>query len=297
MYKKVLLTLLGFTFTLGLWAQKPQRIGYIDMEYILQNVPDYQQANAQLDQKIQKWQSNIAAKQSEIDQMKLNLSNERALLTNDLIVEREEDIALKADDLRKMQNMYFGVDGELFRLRQQLVKPVQDQVYNAVQEIAENRQYDFILDKSSDLIMLYSNDKYDISDMVVKSITRSEKQKDMLEKQEKIAEKSGKGKELSEEAQARKDAIEEKRAEQQAEKEEAVEQRQAEQQNKKKELQDRIAAQKEERERQRQEQLKAIEDARQKKIQEREEMKRKLEEKRAADQKAREEKLNQPNDK
>lgn len=297
MYKKVLFTALGFAFTLGLFAQKPQRIAYIDMEYILQNVPDYQQAKAQLDQKVGKWQDNIADKQREIDQMKLNLSNEKALLTHDLILEREEDIAIKADELRKLQSKYFGVDGELFRLRQQLVKPVQDQVYNAVQELAENRQYDFVLDKSSDLIMLYSNDKYDISDMVVKSITRSEKQKEIVDKQQKANGNATQGKELSEEAQARKEAIEQQRAEQETEKQEAAEQRKTEQENKKKELQDRIEAQKAERAKQREEQLKAIEEARQKKIQEREEMKRKLEEKRAADQKAREEKLNQNNDK
>jgi len=279
MIKKVLFIAVGFMITLGNYAQKPQRIAYIDMEYILENIPDYQNNKAQIDQKVSKWQENVAEKQRELDLMKSNLSNEKALLTKDLIDERIEDIDVKAEDLRKLQNKYFGTTGDLFMLRQQTVKPIQDQVFNAIQEIAVNRQYDFVLDKSSDLIMLYSNDKYDISDMVIKSITRTEKQNDLKNKQNKANES---------------DDVEEKvLTEAQQEQKEILETKKAEQETKKEELQTKIETQKAARAKQREDQLKAIEEARQKKLLEREEAQKKLQEKKAAEQKAREEKLKQ----
>jgi hypothetical protein len=214
--------------------------------------------------------------------MKANLSNEKALLTKDLIEEREEDIRLKADDLRVLQNKYFGTNGDLFSLRQQLIKPVQDQVFNAIQEMAVNRGYDFILDKSSDLIMLYSNNKYDISDIVLKSITRTDKQNDLKELQDQKRQEGNVDEKVDEEI-----------SEAAQQKQEELDAKKAEQETKKQELQDKIEAQKAERAKQREEQLKAIEESRQKKIQEREAARKKLEEKKAADQKAREEKQNQ----
>ncbi len=279
MTKKVLFIAVGFMITLGHYAQKPQRIAYIDMEYILEKIPDYQNNKAQIDQKVSKWQENIAEKQRELDLMKSNLSNEKALLTKDLIEERIEDIDLKAEDLRKLQNKYFGTTGDLFMLRLQSVKPIQDQVFNAIQEIAVNRQYDFVLDKSSDLIMLYSNDKYDISDMVIKSITRTEKQKDLKDKQNKSIETNDQEEKVLTKAQE--------------EQKEILETKKAEQEIKKQELQTKIETQKAARAKQREDQLKAIEEARQKKLLEREEAQRISQEKKAAEQKAREEKLKQ----
>ncbi len=273
MTKKVLSFALGFILTLGLFAQKPQRIAYIDMEYILEHIPDYQNAVNQLNQKAEKWKLNLDQLQKEIDQMQLNLSNEKALLTKDLIDERELDISLKVDDLRKQQTKYFGTDGDFFILRQQLTKPVQDQVFNAIQEIATNRQYDFVLDKSSDLIMLYSNDKYDISDMIVKSITRTEKQKEMKEKIDV------------------KDPFDEKElTEEQIKRQEENEQKKAEQVTKKEEMLNKVEQQKADRAKLREEQIKASEEAKLKKLQEKEEAQKKLEEKKAAEKKAREDK-------
>lgn len=274
MTKKVLLIAIGFLMTLGQFAQKPQRIAYIDMEYILENIPDYQKALSQLNQKVVKWQENIADNQRAIDLLKASLANEKALLTKDMIEEKEEDIKIKSDDLRNLQNKYFGTSGDLFKLRQQLIKPVQDQVFNAIQEIATSRQYDFVLDKSSDLIMLYSNEKYDISDMIIKTITRTEKQranKEKIDVKDPFNEKV-----VSEEQQKRVEELEQKKSEQAAAKEE---------------MKTKIEQQKADREKQREEQLKAIEETRQKKIQEREDARKKLEEKKEADKKAREEKL------
>tara|TARA_R110001583_G_scaffold116166_1_gene266798 strand:+ start:67 stop:867 length:801 start_codon:yes stop_codon:yes gene_type:complete len=156
-------------------AQKAQRIGYIDMEYILENIPEYSEAQSKLNSKVITWQNNIEKEQKEIESLKSELNIEKALLTNELILEKEEDIQIKSLELKNLQDSYFGTDGDLFFLRQQLVQPIQDLVYNAIQEIAVKRKYDFVLDKSSDLIMLYTNKQFDISELVIKSITRSKK--------------------------------------------------------------------------------------------------------------------------
>ena len=167
-------------------AQKAQRIAYIDMNYILENVPEYTEAQTQLNEKVAKWQQNIEKYENEIDELKTELSTEKALLTKDLIEEREEDIAIKELELKTLQAKYFDSNGDLFFYRKQLVKPVQDQVYNSIQEIAKSKQYDFVIDKSSDLIMLYTNEKFDISELVVKNMTRARVKSDLKEKQEEI---------------------------------------------------------------------------------------------------------------
>lgn len=162
-------------FNFAVHAQKPQKVGYIDMNYILENVPEYVNAQSQLDTKVKTWQQKLDVLSKEIEQLKTDLSNEKSLLTNELITEREEDIAIKEQELMRLQQAYFGPTGDLFQMRKQLVKPVQDQVYNAVQDIAKKKRYDFVLDKSSDLIMLYSNNKYDISELVLNTIVKNRK--------------------------------------------------------------------------------------------------------------------------
>lgn len=166
------------------WGQKPQRIAYIDMEYILENVPEYAEAQARLNQRVQGWQRKLDDLQREIEILKTDLGNEKPLLTADLIAEREEEIEIKEVDLKNLQASYFGPTGDLYLLRKQLVKPVQDQIYNAVQEIAVRRKYDMILDKSSDLIMLYTNKKFDVSDQVLNRIVKGRKAKAVEEKRE-----------------------------------------------------------------------------------------------------------------
>jgi len=141
----------------------------------LENVPQYTAAQAQLDTKVKTWQQKLDVLSDEIKQMKTDLSNEKSLLTKELISEREEDIDIKEQELRRLQQAYFGPTGDLFQMRKQFVKPVQDQVYNAIQDIATKKRYDFVLDKSSDLIMLYSNNKYDISELVLNTIVKNRK--------------------------------------------------------------------------------------------------------------------------
>lgn len=154
-------------------AQKGVRIGYIDMEYILESVPEYKEASVQLEGKVQRWKQDIEKKQKEIDQMKLNLANERVLLTKELIDERDEEIKIKEDEMLQYQQDRFGPNGDLMIQRRQLVQPIQDQVFNIVQEIAEAKKYDFIFDKSADVVMLFAAKRNDISDVVLRSIERA----------------------------------------------------------------------------------------------------------------------------
>lgn len=166
-------------------AQKGVRIGYIDMDYILENVPEYNQASSELETKVQKWKVEIEAKLKEVEEMRKDLNNEKILLTKELIEEREEDILFKEKEVLEYQQKRFGPNGDLFLQKRRLVQPVQDQVFVAVQEIAKNKKYDFIFDKSSELVMLYSADRYDISDQVLLRINRASKRKQLKSKKEK----------------------------------------------------------------------------------------------------------------
>jgi len=189
--KKGLVVLLFFLSFIS-FAQKGQRVGYIDMNYILENVPEYVDAQSKLDDKVKKWQQKLDDLSKEIETQKIDLSNEKSLLTKELINEYEEDILIKENELKRLQNAYFGPKGDLFQLRNQLAKPVQDQVYNAVQEIAVRKKFDFVLDKSSDLILLYSNNKFDISEQVLNSIVKGRKRKELdTKKKERMSKAAG----------------------------------------------------------------------------------------------------------
>ncbi|WP_158838202.1 OmpH family outer membrane protein [Polaribacter sp. L3A8] len=155
------------------WSQRNQLIAYIDMEYILENVPEYLEAQNTLEAKIAKWRKKLDDQERHIEVLKTDLANEKAILTKDLIEEKEEEISLKQVELRRLESLYFGPKGDMFSVRKQLVKPIQDQVYNAIQSISKRKKYDFVFDKSTDLVMLYSNKKYDISDLVLATIDRS----------------------------------------------------------------------------------------------------------------------------
>ena len=183
MKTKVLLLLLSF-FALSVHAQRGVRIGYIDMEYILENVEEYQEANSQLNAKVQKWKIEVEQMKSKVDQMKKDLNAEKVLLTKELIVEKEEDIQILEKEMLEYQQDRFGPEGDLVIQRRLLVQPIQDQVFNAVQEIASNRRYDFIFDKSADVVMLYSDKKYDISELVLRRINLTRKQTDRKNKQQ-----------------------------------------------------------------------------------------------------------------
>ena len=181
--KKSLLFSLLLISTLVFSQGRGIRIGYIDMNYILDKVPDYAEAKNQLDQKVSKWKQEIEVKKNEINTLKENLNAERSLLTKELIEEREEEIAFLEKELIEYQEKRFGPKGDLIIQKSTLVKPIQDQIFNAIQDIAKNKKYDFIFDKSSDLTMLFAAQRYDISDQVLRILTRSQKREQLSKKQ------------------------------------------------------------------------------------------------------------------
>jgi Skp family chaperone for outer membrane proteins len=189
MKKIFLLVVLLFSVNL-IWSQRNQLIAYIDMEYILENVPEYLKAQNTLDSKIAKWRNKLDKQARHIEVLKSDLANEKAILTKDLIEEKEEEITIKQEELRRLESLYFGPNGDMFLVRKQLVKPIQDQVYNAIQSISKRKKYDFVFEKSSDLIMLYSNKKYDISDLVLSTIDRTRLSKQKQEERDKKRNKS-----------------------------------------------------------------------------------------------------------
>jgi|SRR5690625_1509029 len=165
-------------------AQRNMRFGYIDMEYILENVDEYQDASAQLEVRVQRWKVELDNLKDEIETMRLDLSNERTLLTHELIEEREEEIQAKEDALTALQQKRFGTRGDYFTQRRRLVQPIQDQVYTIVQELADARKYDFIFDKTSNAAMLFAAERHDISDLVLRRIDRASNRREATSKEE-----------------------------------------------------------------------------------------------------------------
>lgn len=190
---------------------KSVRIGYIDMEYILQNVPDYAEANNQLELKAQKWKQELETKKNEITKLKDALKTEKVLLTKELIEEREEAITFLETEMSEYQQKRFGPNGDFIIQKEMLVKPIQDQIFNAVQDIADKKKYDFIFDKASDLTMLFANKRFNISDQVVRVIERAGKAEQRSKKQIKADE----AKELKDDMEADNPALVEKKKAQQ----------------------------------------------------------------------------------
>lgn len=208
-----LLTLV-LTISLSTYAQRGVRIAYIDTEYILENVPEYQEATAQLNDKAEKWKNEIQEKLTVIEQKRKDLSNEKALLTKELIDEREEDINFEEQEILDYQQKRFGPNGDLFIQKKQLMQPIQDQIFAAVQDLGKAKNYDIILDKSTTGIMLYSVNQLDLTEQILRSITRASKRTQAESKAErKAAEKEELIPEINYELEAREKALEEKKAE------------------------------------------------------------------------------------
>ena len=212
-----LLAIIGL-MSFSIHAQRGVRIGYIDTEYILQNVPEYQEATTQLDKKVSQWKIEIEKKLSVIDQKKKELENESVLLTKELYEERMEDISFEEAEILDYQQKRFGPSGDLMIQKRQLIEPVQDQIFAAVQQIAETKKFDFVFDKSADVVMLYSADRYDISEQVLRTITRTSKRSQAKNKKElKELEDEEVVPVVSEEKDERQKALEERKATREAE--------------------------------------------------------------------------------
>ena len=165
-----------------LQGQRGARIAYIDMDIILSNNKEFSTANILLDEKISQWKKEIELKKIKLKQIQDQFTVEKILLTPELIEDRELEIRDFASEIVSLQEKRFGPNGDMIIQKNQLIKPVQDQVLSIVQDIAKERKYDFVFDRSSDIIMWYSAKNYDISDLVLKRIQAQERIKERKEK-------------------------------------------------------------------------------------------------------------------
>jgi outer membrane protein len=148
-----------------------QKFAYVDTEYILSHIPEYSEAQKKLDEISAQWQAEIEKKYAEIDKLYKAFQAEHMLLTEDMKKKREEEIIKKEREVKDFQKQKFGYEGELFRKRKELVKPIQDKVYDAVQKVAEEKAYGVIFDKSSsNVTMIYTNSKLDESDKIIRQL-------------------------------------------------------------------------------------------------------------------------------
>jgi outer membrane protein len=151
-------------------ATQAQRYGIVDTKYILDKMPDYKEAQKKLDQFSIQWQKEIDDKQAALDKMYKDFDAEQVMLSEELKKKREDELFIREKEVRDLQRKRFGFEGDLFKKRQELVKPIQDKVYNAIQKIAVNRAYDFILDKSEGITVIFADPKLDRSEDVLKEL-------------------------------------------------------------------------------------------------------------------------------
>jgi len=144
------------------------RYAIVDTKYILDKMPEYKDAQKRLDQTSMQWQKEIDDKQSALDKMYKDFEAEQVMLSDTLKKKREDQLFNREKEVRDLQRKRFGYEGDLFKLRQDLVKPIQDKVYNAIQQLAVNRMYDFILDKSEGITVIFADPKLDKSEDVLK---------------------------------------------------------------------------------------------------------------------------------
>ncbi|QGY45496.1 OmpH family outer membrane protein [Maribellus comscasis] len=166
--KKVVLTFAVILIVAGIsFAQK---YAFIDSEYILENIPAFTAAQEQLDQLSSQYQKELESMHAEIEQMYQDYQAESVLLSEDMKRKREDVIITKEKDYKQLQAKYFGPNGDLFKKRQGLVKPIQDDIFNAVQEIANEGSYATVFDKAGGTTLFYTNPRYDLSDQVLQKL-------------------------------------------------------------------------------------------------------------------------------
>lgn len=175
--KLFLLTILAALYTSTASAQK---FGYVDTDYILGQLTEYKAAQKQLNEISQKWESDLKIMKDEVDKLYKDYKAEEILLSPTQRKEREDAIVAKEEAIKKFEQEKFGVNGELFKKRQELIKPIQDKVFVAIQKVAKNNGLDFIFDKSANMNILFSNPKFDRSDDVLDElgVTQTEKESD-----------------------------------------------------------------------------------------------------------------------
>jgi outer membrane protein len=163
--KKIIL--LAAIFCIFVFGAKAQKYAYVNTDYILDNIPEYADAQTQLDELSITWQKEIEAKFTEIDKMYKSFQNESVLLPEDMKKKREDEIIAKEKEGKDLQKKRFGKDGDLFKKRQELIKPIQEKIYNAIEEIASAENYAVVFDKANNATLIFTNPKFDISEQVL----------------------------------------------------------------------------------------------------------------------------------
>ena len=166
---KKLLLIISCLFVV-VFTATAQRYAVIDSKYILEKITDYKDAQARLDQYSLLWQQEIDQKQAALDKMFKDYDAEQVMLPDQLKKKREDELYNKEKELRDLQRKRFGFEGDLFKKRQELIKPIQDKVYNAIQKLAVEKQYDFILDKSEGITVIFADPKLDKSEDVLRNL-------------------------------------------------------------------------------------------------------------------------------
>ena len=167
MKKALLILVSSVLLSVGSYAQK---FAYVDTDYILNNIPEFNQAQDKLDEISKQWQAEIEGIYAEVDKMYRDYQTQEVLLTDEMKKKREEAIIAKEKSAKDLQKKRFGPEGDLYGKRQELIQPIQDKVYDAIQQLAANSKYAVIFDSSSDLIMLYSSPNLDKSDKVLENM-------------------------------------------------------------------------------------------------------------------------------
>jgi outer membrane protein len=160
-----LIALMAITFT-----TQAQKFAYVDSDYILQNIPEYNDAQAQLDELSAQFQQEVEAKFSAIDKLYKDYQAESVLLPEEMKKKREEAIVKAEKDAKELQKKRFGKDGDLFKKRQELVKPIQDKIFNAIEQVSQAKNYALVFDKAGGVTMMYADPKYDISDDILEEM-------------------------------------------------------------------------------------------------------------------------------
>ncbi|MDR1729894.1 MAG: OmpH family outer membrane protein [Prevotellaceae bacterium] len=169
------LSLITVIALLGIASVSAQKVALVDMEYILKNIPMYESANEQLKQISQKWQSEVEAKNEEAKNLYKNYQTEVVFLSDEMKARKENEIVAKEKEANELKRTYFGPDGELFKKRESLMKPIQDEIYTAIKAVSEEKKYELILDKTSGMNIIYYSSKIDISDEVLTKLGYSKK--------------------------------------------------------------------------------------------------------------------------
>lgn len=149
------------------WMADAQKYALIDMEYILKNIPAYEMTNEQLSQVSKKWQNEVYALQQEAQNMYKTYQSDLVFLSAEMKTKREEEIVKKEQEAQDLKRKYFGADGELYKKRESLMKPIQDEIYNAVKEISEDKGYQLVIDRASAMSIIFASPKIDISNEVL----------------------------------------------------------------------------------------------------------------------------------